>query len=326
MLKTILNYPIFCFASIRNFLFKRKILKQVKSKFPIVSVGNISFGGTGKTPLIILIAQRLIDLGFKPLLLSRGYKRKSKENILLLNENSDTGWEKVGDENYLIFEKLKIPIVVSKKKYKAIDFIEKKINGINLIIVDDGFQHLKLHRDLDIVLVSKDTPYKLLREPLKSVQRAQIVLIEEGFENSLLPSGNFEVFIYKKTLRCFKDINSNEIPLQMILNEKVALVSGIGNNKSFFDTLKPILPYIIKHFEFPDHYFYKQRDLEKIIDFLKKQSTNVLITTEKDLIKLAQFRELFNKSQVTVISSVVEIEILNEEKLIQKIIGIIKQE
>lgn len=326
MFKSLINYPFFALVNIRKFLYEKKLIRQIKSHIPVISVGNISFGGTGKTPFIIYLCKILLNERLNPLVLSRGYKRKTKGILALTKEFDHCNWDVIGDENYLIFNKLHIPIVISEKKYKAIDIIEKNFKCIDVIIVDDGFQHLKLHRNLDIVLLSRNTFDKFLREPLKNIKRAHFVLVEDGFDLALLPRGNFNVLKYKKIFRYFINTSFKEVEIDRLSERKVALISGIGNNKNFFETLSPLVPNIVKHFEFPDHHNYNLTEIERIINFSKKQDIDLIITTEKDFIKLIQFENLFYESKIELISSVIEIEVSNQETLIKRVLKTIRQE
>jgi len=319
---SIFNSIFFPIVELRNYFFDHQIIKIVKSPIPVISIGNISFGGAGKTPLTIKIAQKLVERGRKPIVLSSGYKRKSR-GIFVIDQNKQFNPEEVGDEVILIHRKAKIPIVVSKPKYKAADFIAQNFSA-DTILVDDGFQHRKLFRDLDIVLIDKRTIGGLKREPLRNLRRASIVLLEYGLNPQVIPKGNFIIFQYRKYIKNFLTIDYEKIDIEKYKDRAAVLISGIGNNENFLLATKDYFPNIAKHFSFKDHHFYQARDIDKILLYLKENGINLIITTEKDFIKLEKFRKKFVQEGIEIVISELEIEISNEEELISIIEQAIK--
>lgn len=324
MLKFLANYLLFGLVEIKNYLYEKNIFKTVKSNFPIISVGNISFGGTGKTPFVIYLAKKLINLNFTPLILSRGYKRKTKELLIISKESPGADVKNLGDESYLLWTKVKAPIVLSKVKYKAIEIIEQNFD-IDVIIVDDGFQHRKLSRDLDIVLVDQKTSKIFLREPLKNIERANIILLEEGTNLNCLPSVDLDIFYYKKRIESFYNLDSEIVAHEKFVGERIALLSGLGNNEGFRISLESYSPKICKHFIFPDHHYYSLKDVNKIIYQSQQLQVSTIITTEKDFVKLIEFRNVFLERGIKLITSVLEFDIKNEDNLLQKILSVIKK-
>ncbi len=324
MLKFLANYLLFGIVGIKNYLYDKDILKKVKSIFPTISVGNISFGGTGKTPFVIYLAKKLINLNFTPLILSRGYKRKTKELLIISKEVPGADVKNLGDESYLLWTKVKAPIVLSKEKYKAIEIIEKNFD-IDVIIVDDGFQHRKLSRDLDIVLLDNKTCKSFLREPLKNIKRANIILLEEGTNQNCLLNGDIDIFYYKKRIDGFYNLDSEIVSHEKFAGKRIALLSGIGNNEGFRIALESFSTNICKHFIFPDHHYYSLNDVNKIIYQSRQLQVSTIITTEKDFVKLIEFRNVFLEREIELITSVLEFDIKNEDNLLQKILSVIKK-
>ncbi len=311
-------------VKLRNWLFDREFIPVVKSNRPVVSIGNLSFGGTGKTPFTIYLAKILSEKNIKPLILSRGYKRKSK-SFMLIDENSTLSPKIVGDEIYLIRQNLNIPIAISRKKFKAIKHLNE-IHNYDIILIDDGFQHRRLHKDLDIVLVDKATlekpfvfPKGVLREPIESLKRADFILLEEGCSEESLAKHKNKIFIYKKTIKEFRDIHGKSFEIKSIQNEKVALLSAIGNNENFRKSLDKYFSNNLFHFQFRDHHYYSKNDIKKIIKKMKFYQVKYLITTEKDFYKISQFQDLFEEGEIKVITSILNLKVNEIDKIIEKI-------
>ncbi|MFN3269674.1 MAG: tetraacyldisaccharide 4'-kinase, partial [Candidatus Kapaibacteriota bacterium] len=214
MILKLINSAFFPFVSIKNFLYDKGLLRQVKSKFLVVSVGNISFGGTGKTTFIIHLSKKLLERNIRPLVLSKGYRRKSDETIIFPHEGVEPNVESIGDEMFLIYSKLDIPFAVSNRKYEAIEKIDNNFNP-DVILIDDGFQHRKLYRDIDIVLIDNATPNTILREPIKNIDRADVVLIEENTNIDLgRYKGNFELFTFRRFIKNFYNISKKILNIE----------------------------------------------------------------------------------------------------------------
>ena len=170
----------------RDRLYENGVLPTYRLNHPVISVGNLTVGGTGKTPLVILLSQRFRDAGFRPVVLSRGYKRKSAGIVVVSRGSGPTvSWEIAGDEPFLIAQRAHgVSVVVGADRYGAGTVAEQENLG-DLFILDDGFQHRRLKRDLDIVLIDAMCPFGyghvlprgLLREPLSGLRRANLLAI-----------------------------------------------------------------------------------------------------------------------------------------------------
>tara|TARA_B100000767_G_C19731801_1_gene522053 strand:- start:169 stop:1302 length:1134 start_codon:yes stop_codon:yes gene_type:complete len=291
---------------IRNLLYNLNILKKKKLKCPVISIGNITVGGTGKTPTVILIANELIKRNLKVGILTRGYGRKLKKTIIICNDGRKKeptlNANETGDEPLLLYQKLpNTPIAISRNRYES-GKILLKTYSLDLIILDDGFQHRSIHRNLDIVLINsldKKNKYKILptgflREPLKNLQRADFILftksnlIEENESPLIKVVKNFNIPYSLSTAhnRLTNYIQDQQKILYFLDRNKGYLVSGIGDASSFKLTASVIAKNIIGYSNLRDHYNYKQSDLNKIIKKSGKISADYILTTEKDWVKL----------------------------------------
>ena len=291
---------------IRNLLYNLNILKKKKLKCPVISIGNITVGGTGKTPTVILIANELIKRNLKVGILTRGYGRKLKKTIIICNDGRKKeptlNANETGDEPLLLYQKLpNTPIAISRNRYES-GKILLKTYSLDLIILDDGFQHRSIHRNLDIVLINsldKKNKYKILptgflREPLKNLQRADFILftksnlIEKKESPLIKVVKNFNLPYSLSTAhnRLTNYIQDQQKILHFLDRNKGYLVSGIGDASSFKLTASVIAKNIIGYSNLRDHYNYKQSDLNEIIKKSEKMSADYILTTEKDWVKL----------------------------------------
>ena len=275
-----------------------KILKPKKLPVKVISVGNISLGGTGKTPAIIFFANQLIKSGKKVGIVSRGYGRKNRDIKILINADNNSKVEDYGDEPIFLSSRLRnIPIAVGANKFNAALQLIKK-NKVDVLLFDDGFQTRKIYRDLDIVLLNafngiKDyrmVPFGILREPAKCIGRADFVIFTK--DNLINPKSEVSHLIGKY-------INDNVFysayKLEKIFSEsskdnfnkdKVIVVSGVGDPHSFESSLLKENVSILYHFKFRDHHNYDQADINKIIKASKTMNALSIVTTEKDYVKL----------------------------------------
>jgi len=290
-------------VTIRNFFYETNILSTKSLNCKVISIGNITVGGSGKTPTVEYLSNLLQSKGHKVGIISRGYKRKSKSTLVVTDgKKKPESWEHVGDEPFLLAHKLEnIPIVVGTSRYKAGSMMIEKFQP-DVILIDDGFQHLSLHRDLDIVLVnSKDkrSDHKLipsgkLREPISNLTKADLIIITKSnihapsnYLINKIESFNRPTIYNELQIDSLLQNKSNKInKLDKIANKKVYLFSALGDNESF----KKIMGYtdakIVGHSKYPDHYHYTLDDLNDIEQKATKCNAEFLITTEKDLVKI----------------------------------------
>jgi len=274
------------------FGYRSNILKTTRLDCKVISVGNITLGGTGKTPLIELIAEFLVNKGLKIAILTRGYK-------------SEQAQDKKPDEATMLAAKLpQVPILVGRNRIESARKAMKDYKS-DLILLDDGFQHWRLHRDLDIVSIDATNPFGnrnmlprgILREPLSSLKRADIFIITKAdfgganldrIESLIKPikpnavvaqSTHSPIFLYSIE-------NNKVIDASLMRDKNVCLLASIGDPATFEAMIsKQGLNPLLK-FYFLDHYQYKDSDLKKVVDSCKAQKINTIITTEKDLPRL----------------------------------------
>jgi len=303
IISSFLSFIYGSLVAVRNFFYEANIISTKTLKCKIISIGNLTVGGSGKTPTVEYLSKLLQTKGHKVGILSRGYKRKSKSTVIVTDGiNKPKSWEDVGDEPYLLAHKLEnIPIVVGASKYKAGCMMIEKFQP-DVILIDDGFQHLSLYRDLDIVLVNskeiksdhKLIPSGRLREPLSNLNRADLIIITKSNINqpsnyliNQIKSFNRPIIYNELQIVSLLQNGSNESnELNIIANKKVYLFSALGDNESFRKIMEKTDAKVVGHSEYPDHYHYTLEDLNGIEQKAKKSNAECLITTEKDLVKI----------------------------------------
>ena len=250
-------------------------------KAPIIIVGNIIVGGTGKTPLAICLANLLKKHHYSPGIITRGYGRKKNQQTLLVTYQSTP--EEVGDEVLLIAKHTSCPIIVSRNRVEAASKLIQQ-HHCNVIISDDGLQHYKLPRYLEIVLSETNAitnnnfclPAGPYREPLKRLDTVDLIV--KNFNTDLVSfqaSKNYSLALEVTNIRKVND--PKQIKLLKYFNGlKLHAIAGIGNPKKFFDTLKTLGLDVIEH-HFPDHHWYQASDFKNL--------KGPIIMTEKDAIK-----------------------------------------
>lgn len=281
--------PYYHLVNLRNFLYDLGFFKSFKIEVPVISVGNLSLGGSGKTTLVRFLAENLHS-NFYVVILSRGYKRATKGYQLVYHKGKTLqNIENVGDEPYLLaklFEKKKLPlsIVVDEDRIRGARKAVKEL-GAQLIILDDGFQHRRLKRDLDLVLLKKQDlkaltfPLGRLREPFIHLKRADAVILSyqeiDPFEFTLN-----QIPVFKMFRKNWKILNSNFEKVDPKDKEFIAFC-GLGDNLQFLKVLKKINVKVKKFLSFPDHYDYKN---------FRPNPKESYLTTLKDFYKVC-FRE-----------------------------------
>ncbi len=273
---------------VKNSLYDRRILKSRKLARPVVSVGNISVGGSGKTPFIVALGGLLKERGVEFDVLSRGYGRKSGD-ILVVDRNGPP--ERFGDEPLLIARKLGVPVIVGADRYRAGLLAEEKFPQSRLHLLDDGFQHRRLHRDLDIVLLQPDDfmdtflPFGRLREEVASAQRADIIVAHPGCPR-YIRRFNRPIWEVRKQMH---------FPAP---GKPVVAFCGIARPLRFYEGLKKAGVEVADIFLFRDHHHYTQRDIDKLLEARSQSGASGFITTEKDEVNLGPLASQLQKLQI----------------------------
>ena len=318
--------PIYWFLIlIRNILYDLKVFNIYSLNKTVISIGNLTTGGTGKTPFTIFIAKYFIQQGVNVAILSRGYGRKSKGTIIVSNGiNLINSYKESGDEPYLIAKKLKnVPVVVDEKRYRGGKFLIKNYNP-DIIILDDGYQHRSLKRDLNILLINsldKKTDHKLipngkLREPWKNLKRASLIiktksnLIDKNiYLNKKIKQANINTFISESYINISKKFTKNSIKNKDLLNKNVLIITAIGDQESFIKSIKKINCNIVKKINFKNHYNFKQKVWDKVESLAKNLKIDFILTTEKDWIKINSL-----KKNIPIIVFELNINLIRSEK------------
>jgi tetraacyldisaccharide 4'-kinase len=258
-------------------------------RFPVVSIGSLSAGGAGKTPLTIALAQALTRRGLHVDVLSRGYGRKSQE---ALRVDANGSAEDFGDEPLLIARDSDVPVYVASQRYEAGLIAEAALPDSGsrcLHLLDDGFQHRQLHRDLDILLLDgrdfRDhlLPAGNLREPIGAIRRASVLAIPE--KEPVLEAKLKDAGWYGPIWRLRRRMDVPQI------DGPVVAFCGIARSDQFFAGLEAAGLHLASRIAFPDHHPYKPHDLDCIRDAVRSIGATAVVTTEKDRVRLGKLGE-----------------------------------
>ena len=299
--------------ALRNSLFEKNIFKSKQVDAKVISVGNITVGGSGKTPVVNYLTNLLKSSGLKVGVLSRGYGRTSRGYVLVSDgEKILTNVDQSGDEIYHTVLDCRVPAAVCEDRVQgAVQLIND--TGIEIIVLDDAFQHRWIKRDLDVVVVDqrflndknffvqKLLPTGNMREPFKALRRAGLIIHNMKFmERKQLPE-NVQKFIEDKKIFsgyykaiCFVDLKSKtEFSPDDFKGQQSLVVSGIANPKSFLNVLSQTNVSVTNNLLFRDHKRYRIRDIQLIRKQFYITNSHSVVTTEKDAVKLTNFsREL----------------------------------
>ncbi|MDH5295750.1 MAG: tetraacyldisaccharide 4'-kinase [Nitrospirota bacterium] len=302
--------PYGAIAGLRRIGYQRGWLPQHRLPKPVISVGNMTVGGTGKTPLVIWLASRLNEQGKQVAILSRGYGRQGSAVNMLVSDGMSlkADWRTAGDEAVLMAQKCPWAIVaVGKDRYRLGCWVLEQA-ACDCFLLDDGFQHLPLHRDQDILLfdatdiegLTKVLPAGRMREPLSAAQWATTIVfsrtesvlsveplqtrIEQCLGKSITP------LLMEIAPTCLIHIPTGMTKgIDSFKNKSLLLVSGIGNPSSFRFSVISCGLEVGAEIRYPDHFAYSEKDVEEICRKMKKFGSDLVVTTEKDALKLREF-------------------------------------
>ena len=301
-------------VELRGWLYDLRFLKPKRLPRPVISVGNIVAGGTGKTPTVIWMAKTLRREGVSVAILLRGYGRQSEQSVGIVSDGKETfmSVEASGDEAAMITSELSLGLAHCGKKKPASIFVlvgkDRYAVGIHAIrsgnvealILDDGFQHRKLARHLEIVTIDATQPFgtgKLLpagtlREPASALRRADLILITriDLVESPLqirrtiekLAPGTPIVESCHQPTELYRLGTNEKFEIHLLKGKRLLAVCGIGNPKAFADTLRRCQPKSVKLLAFPDHHRYTQKDMCQIQDCANQTQADLIVTTRKD--------------------------------------------
>jgi len=321
-------------TEIRNYYFQQKFFPIAKLPKPTISVGNLSVGGTGKTPVVRFLARYFNQLNKETAILTRGYGRKTKKTIILTCKNYNTlSYELTGDEPRLLANDLqKGMVVIDANRLNGGNKALKNTNP-DIFILDDAFQHRKIYRDFDIVTLDATDlwgmnqllPLGKLREPISQLKRADLIWItrmdqtpksikdiQSEIRNKINKPLIFSEHSPDKIVNLKNQISHKPDTLQ---GKDVIAFCGIANPESFKRTLVDLGANITEFYSFSDHYHFQHNDLIKLIGHKKKLNDSCLITTEKDAVRIQDLKEEEIKE---IYYLEIKIKILNNEHILKK--------
>ncbi len=295
---------------LRHFFYRQGWLGRHRLSCRVISVGNLTLGGSGKTPAVAMLAGQLLVRGKRVAVLSRGYRGSLQGKAALVSNGKQillTPAES-GDEPFLLAEKLPSAVVmIGKQRYAAGKYLLEKF-PLDVIILDDGYQHLALNRDLNILLLDATNPFGngwlfprgTLREPLAALSRAQAIIITHS---DLIPTK--ELHLLQENLRkrlpqipifeschradCLIEIKQGKkLPLNWLVGKRVISFAAIANPQKLRDSLTRLGAEVCFHFSFPDHHSYSPNDIIEIEKMAARKDVAAVITTEKDKVRCQQ--------------------------------------
>jgi len=312
----LLPFVLFYAAVIRtrNLFFDKSVFKSKKVNAKTISVGNITIGGSGKTPLVIYLAKMFKHINRKAGVLSRGYRRKSSGYRLVCNgEEILLSVDEAGDEIFYTVLESRVPAAVSENRYEG----AKKLisdTGVDMLLLDDAFQHRWIYRDLDIVIFEQNflmenkfpgrvlLPAGNMREPLSSVERADIIVINRKFTEKTEIPGEVNKYFHSKPVFTayykaigFVDMTrKTEYKIEEFEGQKSLVVAGIAKPYSFLNILAQTKVDTQNRLIFTDHKDYSLKEVQRIRKEFYASNSYSVITTQKDAVKLMKYAREFD--------------------------------
>jgi tetraacyldisaccharide 4'-kinase len=294
-------------VKVRTSLYERGWLSSRKLPCRVISVGNLTTGGTGKTPVVIALADWLTASGKRVGVLSRGYRRESRAKHVLVSDGRQVlaGPAEAGDEPYLIARRCPgVVVAVGADRYRLGGWVLERF-PLDCVLLDDGFQHLALRRDVDVLLVDASDPEGLqallpagrLREPIAAAARAHALLLTRadaptgvGEVRSAMAAANLPtqpVRVRFTAEGLVHGTTGKVADMDFAKGRTAMMVSGIANASSFRLLVEGLGLRVLDDLRFPDHHAYTRADLNRIAESASRCSADLIVTTEKDTVKLA---------------------------------------
>jgi len=272
---------------------------------PVISVGNLVAGGAGKTPLVVYLARSFRARGRRVIVLSRGYGRRSRGiRVVSDGRTAERDWRDVGDEPALMADLLPgTPIVVGRDRYEAGRWALDRFPA-DLVLLDDGFQHLRLARNIDIVAVDATDPFGgghllprgLLREPADGLKRGHLFCLTRTDQSDRVEALRDRLRILNPCAPLVETVHrpaglkpvsdGHERPPSSLRGRKIIAFSGIGRPASFEHTLRELGARLVDTARYPDHHPYTPQDLDDLYERARRADADLVVTTEKDAVRL----------------------------------------
>lgn len=318
-------------TEVRNYCYSRGWMSPRALDRPVISVGNLTVGGTGKTPTTLWLAQKFAARGLKVGILSRGYMRKETRPVILGLDTGDfargangSDIASAGDEPAMMARIYGQTVSVCKDRFRAAQELLTR-RHIDVFILDDGFQHRRLKRDVELLLLGDDAAGSILpsgpfRESKRSLRRADFVLVtgaQERWVNWIQKHSGppcFQGAPVATTLIAYERNGWREYPLSLLSRSKILAVTGIANPSRMYQTIHEWEGEIVDTLEFPDHHPYTVADWQRINR--AGRNLDLIVTTEKDILKLVRFPFARDKLFAVRVTMVIE----NEEALVKGMI------
>lgn len=322
---------------LRRFFYNYGPFKRISFAVPIISIGNLGLGGSGKTPMTLYLANAINQRNKKIAILMRGHKGKFEHSAGVLKTGTRLGHDPIdfGDEAIIYARNLKnASIIVGKKRANNLDYYFSKERP-DAVLLDDGFQHLKIFSDLDIVLFDatwplsyyKSAPVGYFREGLSALKYADYIAIgrvdlvtREKLEQieCLLKKyirDDVQIGYFKYQFKRILDCNfKNEQELSGLRDQKVVTVTGLASPDSFNQMISALDAKIIQSYSFSDHHYYTESELNKIISYADENNA-IILTTEKDVVKI---RKVVNNNKIFFLE--IELQFVKEEESLKLLV------
>ena len=285
--------------------YEEALREQRKVDAPVASVGNLTMGGTGKTPCVLLLADRFRQRGYSPGILTRGYKRVSPESHLELAPGQSISPLFSGDEPQIFIRSGLAAVGIGADRYVSAMELRRRF-GSNILLLDDGFQHARIARNVDILLIDAIAPFGggrlfplgRLREPLDGIARADVILITRSRLSNLAPAIEREIRRYNPQAPVFlgsvepdcwvENRTGRTLPAGRPPFQHAAAFCGVGNPQSFRRTLEAMGIPLVDWLEFDDHHRYRVHELRRIAHQFQASGAEAIVTTEKDAVNLCE--------------------------------------
>jgi tetraacyldisaccharide 4'-kinase len=299
LLQLLLVPPSWCYGwvgHLRNWCFDQQIFKSYRSSLSVVSVGNLAAGGTGKTPTVDWLVKGLCAMGKKPAIVSRGYGGGYRQKVALVSDGQQLLMvaDQCGDEPLLLARRNPTcPLIVARRRADGVRYIEDNL-AVDVIVLDDAFQHRQLARDFDLVLLDAHDPFGngwtlpagKLRERKGALGRADALLLTRATETPVLSMPGVPIYYSRHRLSAkVTQLDGSSCEIDLLNDKKIFAFAGLADNQQFFESISALGVVPVAILSLPDHVDYTPDLVQSIIT--RANGCDLLLTTEKDAVKLA---------------------------------------